>query len=245
MDDKEALMRVALDEAELALGEVWPNPAVGCLIIKDGKRIALARTRPGGRPHAEIVALGKAGSAARDATVYVTLEPCNHHGKTPPCVDALLEAGVKRVEVATVDPDPRTRGAGIERLRAGGVTVEVGVLSEQAERLNAGFFNRVIQGKPLFYKAEDPGRLRSDAHLVSVEGGFRIRIIQSQIAWALMLPGYEPPEGSDRILDLKSSDYSLDKVLQRLAAEGLTRVSYSPGDAIEAWVHEAQTKGKG
>ncbi len=143
-------MRHALRLAERALGQTAPNPAVGCVILsRDGRIVGRGSTGRGGRPHAEAVALGEAADAARGATVYVTLEPCAHHGRTPPCTDALLQAGIGRLVAAVGDPDPRVNGAGFERLRAAGVEVVTGVLEKEAAALNAGFFLRVRDERPL------------------------------------------------------------------------------------------------
>lgn len=143
-------MRHALALAARGLGRVAPNPAVGCVIVADKERIVgRGWTQPGGRPHAETEALDSAGGAARGATAYVTLEPCAHHGVTPPCADALVRAGVKRVVVATEDPDPRVKGAGTKRLRDAGIDVAMGVLAAEAEHLNEGFLRRVREGRPL------------------------------------------------------------------------------------------------
>ena len=122
---------------------------MGCVIVKRGKVIGRGRTRDGGRPHAETVALKQAGEAARGATVYVTLEPCAHHGKTPPCADALIAAGVAKVVSAIEDPDPRVKGKGHARLRRAGIAVEVGVLAPEAREINAGFLCRMRSGRPL------------------------------------------------------------------------------------------------
>ena len=113
-------MRAALGLARRGLGRVWPNPAVGCVIVGGGTVVGRGRTADGGRPHAEAVALAQAGARARGATVYTTLEPCAHTGRTPPCTEALVAAGVARVVVATEDPDPRVNGAGVAALRAAG-----------------------------------------------------------------------------------------------------------------------------
>lgn len=142
-------MRVALGLATRGLGNVWPNPAVGCVLVKEGRVVGRGWTQPGGRPHAETEALKRAGEAARGATAYVTLEPCSHHGKTPPCADALVAAGIARCVVAAGDTDSRVSGQGLERLRAAGISVETGVLQEEARTLNTGFFKRVEQGLPL------------------------------------------------------------------------------------------------
>ena len=144
-----AHMRAALALARRGLGETWPNPSVGCVLVAGGRVIARAVTAQGGRPHAEAQALVAAGPAARGATAYVTLEPCAHHGVTPPCADALIAAGVARVVVGARDPDPRVNGAGLARLLAAGVAVTEGVLGEEAEELLAGFATRIRLGRPL------------------------------------------------------------------------------------------------
>ncbi len=144
-----AHMRAALSLGRRGLGQTWPNPSVGCVIVRDGRVVARGVTQPGGRPHAEVVALTRAGEAARGATAYVSLEPCSHHGRTPPCADALIAAGVARVVVACGDPDPRVNGAGLARLRAAGVAVTEGVLTGEAEALQAGFLTRVRLGRPM------------------------------------------------------------------------------------------------
>jgi diaminohydroxyphosphoribosylaminopyrimidine deaminase/5-amino-6-(5-phosphoribosylamino)uracil reductase len=142
-------MRSALALARRRLGSVWPNPAVGCVIARDGRVVGRGWTQPGGRPHAETEALARAGDAARGATAYVTLEPCCHWGRTPPCADALIAAGLSRVVVALEDPDPRVAGGGLARLRAAGIIVEAGLGAAEAAELNAGFFQRVRLGRPL------------------------------------------------------------------------------------------------
>ena len=132
-----------------ALGNVAPNPAVGCVIVSaDGHVVGRGWTQRGGRPHAETVALAQAGEAARGATAYVSLEPCAHHGATPPCADALVTAGVARVVGAAVDPDPRVSGKGFARLEAAGIVVTRGVLEKEAVAINAGFFARVTAERP-------------------------------------------------------------------------------------------------
>lgn len=141
-------MALALSLGRRGHGQVWPNPAVGCVIVKAGQIVGRGWTQPGGRPHAETQALAQAMSKARDADVYVTLEPCAHHGKTPPCAEALIEAGVAKVYVATMDPDPRVNGAGVAMLQAAGVEVQTGLLEAQALVDNAGFFERVERDMP-------------------------------------------------------------------------------------------------
>lgn len=143
-------MRSALNLARQGLGRVWPNPSVGCVIVKDGHIVARARTCDGGgRPHAETEALAMAGDQAKGACVYVTLEPCAHQGKTGPCAQALIEAGVAQVLVAVEDTDERVAGRGIKMLRDAGVEVVVGVLEDKARELNEGFFLRHSEARPL------------------------------------------------------------------------------------------------
>jgi diaminohydroxyphosphoribosylaminopyrimidine deaminase/5-amino-6-(5-phosphoribosylamino)uracil reductase len=143
-------MSCALALAARGLGDTWPNPTVGCVIVKDGVVVGRGWTQSGGRPHAETEALRRAGSNAKGATAYVSLEPCSHHGKTPPCAEALIAAGIKRVVAATTDPDPRVSGQGLAKLRAGGIEVVEGVGKAEADRLNAGFFTRITKNRPLF-----------------------------------------------------------------------------------------------
>ncbi len=144
-----AFMAMALRLASRGLGRVAPNPAVGCLLVKNGHIIARGWTQPGGRPHAEQVALERVAEDARGATAYVTLEPCAHYGRTPPCAKALIRAGVARVVVALEDPDPRTAGKGLAALTAAGLETRVGVLADKAERLNRGFLLKVCENRPL------------------------------------------------------------------------------------------------
>ncbi|MEM8882319.1 MAG: bifunctional diaminohydroxyphosphoribosylaminopyrimidine deaminase/5-amino-6-(5-phosphoribosylamino)uracil reductase RibD [Pseudomonadota bacterium] len=141
-------MALALTLGRRGMGRVWPNPAVGCVIVSGGRVVGRGWTQAGGRPHAETEALAQAGPAATGATAYVTLEPCSHHGKTPPCADALIAAGIARVVVALNDPDPRVDGSGNARLRAAGLTVTEGVLAEAARADHAGFLLRLSAGRP-------------------------------------------------------------------------------------------------
>lgn len=141
-------MAHALALGRRGLGNTWPNPAVGCVIAQGARIVGRGWTQPGGRPHAEVVALAQAGAAARGATAYVTLEPCAHHGKTPPCADALIAAGIARVVVALGDPDARVNGQGLARLRAAGIGVREGIGAVQARLDQAGFLSRVTRGRP-------------------------------------------------------------------------------------------------
>ncbi len=145
-DDR--FMREALSLAEAQLGLTTPNPAVGCVIVRAGKVVARGVTATGGRPHGEARALYVAGSKARGATAYVSFEPCAHVGQTPPCANALVDAGVKRVVVGCLDPDPRVKGRGIAILKRAGIEVTTGVLENAAKRLNEGFITRITRGRP-------------------------------------------------------------------------------------------------
>ena len=142
-------MRSALALAQRGLGQVWPNPSVGCVLVKDGHPVGRGWTQTEGRSHAETQALSRAGDDARGATAYVTLEPCAHHGQTPPCATALVEAGVVKAVVASRDPDTRVNGAGIDTLKSAGVEVVEGVLESEARDLNVGFFRRVETSRPM------------------------------------------------------------------------------------------------
>lgn len=147
--DDAALMDIALRLAARGLGQVWPNPAVGCVLVRAGRVIARGWTQAGGRPHAETEALARAGADARGATAYVSLEPCAHFGQTAPCAQALIAAGVARVVAAIEDPDPRVAGKGLAALRAAGIAVTCGPGAAAAAALNAGFFLRLREGRPL------------------------------------------------------------------------------------------------
>jgi diaminohydroxyphosphoribosylaminopyrimidine deaminase/5-amino-6-(5-phosphoribosylamino)uracil reductase len=141
-------MALALALGRRGQGRTWPNPAVGAVIVKDGVIIGRGWTQPSGRPHAEVEALKRAGEAARGATLYVTLEPCSHHGKSPPCADAVILAGIARVVSAVEDPNPEVAGQGHARLRAAGIVVDVGLCSAEAARDNAGHFHRIRDQRP-------------------------------------------------------------------------------------------------
>ncbi len=142
-------MALALSLGRRGLGACWPNPSVGCVIVREGRIVGRGTTGAGGRPHGETIALAQAGDLARGATAYVSLEPCAHHGETPPCAEALVAAGITRVVAPIEDSDPRVAGQGFALLRAQGIEVETGVLDEQAARDHAGFFLRSELGRPL------------------------------------------------------------------------------------------------
>jgi diaminohydroxyphosphoribosylaminopyrimidine deaminase / 5-amino-6-(5-phosphoribosylamino)uracil reductase len=141
-------MQLALTLGRRGLGRTWPNPAVGAVVVKDGVIVGRGWTQPGGRPHAEPEALRRAGEAARGATLYVTLEPCSHVGKSPPCADAVIAAGIARVVAAIEDPNPLVAGQGHAKLRAAGIVVDVGLGAEEAARDHAGHFRRVRDKRP-------------------------------------------------------------------------------------------------
>ncbi|MEC9167019.1 MAG: bifunctional diaminohydroxyphosphoribosylaminopyrimidine deaminase/5-amino-6-(5-phosphoribosylamino)uracil reductase RibD, partial [Pseudomonadota bacterium] len=149
-DTDKRWMSAALNLARRGLGNVWPNPAVGCVVVSQGRVVGRGWTQPGGRPHAEAMALAAAGPAAAGGCAYVTLEPCAHHGRTPPCADALIAARLARVVYAVGDPDPRVAGAGAARMKAAGLAVETDVLADAAYALNLGFFSRVTRRRPMF-----------------------------------------------------------------------------------------------
>ena len=141
-------MQTALTLGRRGLGQTWPNPAVGAVVVRDGLVVGRGWTQPGGRPHAETEALGRAGAAARGATLYVTLEPCCHHGRTPPCTDAIIAAGIGRVVSAIEDPNPQVAGQGHDLLRQASVKVAVGEGADAARRDHAGHIRRVRDGRP-------------------------------------------------------------------------------------------------
>ena len=142
-------MARALELARNGLYSTHPNPRVGCVIVQGTQTVGEGWHARAGEPHAEVYALRQAGAKARGATAYVTLEPCSHHGRTPPCADALINAGVARVVVAMQDPNPQVAGSGLARLQAAGISVQCGVLEAEARVLNAGFIKRMEQGLPL------------------------------------------------------------------------------------------------
>ncbi|MGG0285553.1 bifunctional diaminohydroxyphosphoribosylaminopyrimidine deaminase/5-amino-6-(5-phosphoribosylamino)uracil reductase RibD [Peribacillus butanolivorans] len=148
MNNDQYYMKLALDLAASAKGKTNPNPVVGAVIVKDGVIAGTGIHRKAGEPHAEVHAFKMAGDYAKDATLYVTLEPCSHYGKTPPCANLVKESGVRRVVVATQDPNPEVAGRGISILRDAGIEVEVGVLEKEAQRLNERFIHNMITNRP-------------------------------------------------------------------------------------------------
>lgn len=144
----ERFMREAIELSLRHLGQTGPNPSVGCIIVKNGEVVGRGVTAIGGRPHAEPQAIAEAGERARGATAYVTLEPCSHHGKTPPCANAIVKSGVARVVVAVADPDPRVSGQGLKILADADIEVTIGILQKEARRAMAGYLTRQTKGRP-------------------------------------------------------------------------------------------------
>ena len=167
-------MSLALSLGRRGLGRTWPNPAVGAVIVKSGVIVGRGWTQVGGRPHAEVEALRRAGEAARGATLYVTLEPCSHFGKSPPCADAIIAAGVARVVSALEDPNPKVAGSGHARLRAAGIAVDIGVGAAEARRDYAGHIRRMREGRPqVMLEACDLGRRQGRRGRPSAAGDHR------------------------------------------------------------------------
>lgn len=163
-------MRRALTLARKGLGRTAPNPAVGCVIVKDGEVVGEGWHKKAGTPHAEIHALQQAGPLARGADLYVTLEPCSHHGRTPPCSEALIAAKVRRVVVGMVDPFPQVSGAGIQQLRAAGIEISLGLLEDACRELNKGFIKYATSGLPyVLYKSA----MSLDGNIATVTGHSR------------------------------------------------------------------------
>ncbi len=187
-------MALALALGRRGLGQTWPNPSVGAVIVKDGVIVARGWTQKGGRPHAEVEALRRAKKLAQGATMYVTLEPCSHEGKTPPCADAIIKAGITRVVSALEDPNPEVKGKGHERLRAKGITVDVGVGAEQARRVHAGHIMRVTKNRPfvtlkLAVSSDGKAGLASRKPAVITGEDARLRVFQMRAAHDAILVG--------------------------------------------------------
>ncbi len=217
-------MGTALELARQGLGEAWPNPAVGCLIVEGTRVVGRGRTQAGGRPHAEVVALQQAGGEAVGATAYVTLEPCAHTGKTPPCADALVRARIARCVVALRDPDPRVDGGGIRKLKAAGIDVELGVLGVQAAAVNDGFLHRIRYGQPLLVRGDAVGL---DAFLIPEDGTVpddtRIHLYLDRdlnlVSWEGMAAHADQTAALDQLGTVPFAH-----VLERLGEIGLNRV---------------------
>ena len=216
-------MQRALGLADTMRGHVWPNPPVGCVIVRKGAVVAESATGTGGRPHAERKALDQAASKAKGATLYVTLEPCCHWGKTPPCADAIIEAGVGRVVAAIQDPDPRVNGGGFAKLRQAGLDVVVGVGAVEARRLMSGFFHRVQNGEPQLVVFEQ----QASSIPVGVDA-----LIQSTSSGTQLVTRLER-------IDVSGVPDSL--LLQHLGALGLTSVAVNVEDPIRMMLEKHGT----
>src|SRR3954464_5111736 len=186
-DADRRFMELALALGRRGQGRTWPNPAVGAVIVKDGVIVGRGWTQPGGRPHGEPEALRRAGEAARGATLYVTLEPCSHFGKSPPCADAVIAAGIKRVVAAIEDPNPEVAGQGHARLRAAGITVDVGLCAAEAAFDHAGHFHRVRDKRPhviLKLAVSSDGKIAGAGHkTVAITGDLartRVHLLRAQ-----------------------------------------------------------------
>lgn len=230
-------MRRALELAEAGLGRVWPNPSVGAVVVRAGRVVGEARTQKRGRPHAEVVALRQAGDLARGATMFVSLEPCSHWGRTPPCCEAILAAGIERVVVAVQDPDPRVDGRGIQKLRDAGKLVEVGLEADRARTINAGFFARVRLGRPLTQEvafATEPVPEGFDARLDLTDAGWSASVAVARDpleveVWTLGLDAEGAVVVGSGAPDVRGLDLPPAAILATLGQEGLTRVAVLTG----------------
>ncbi|MBE3640256.1 bifunctional diaminohydroxyphosphoribosylaminopyrimidine deaminase/5-amino-6-(5-phosphoribosylamino)uracil reductase RibD [Mangrovicoccus algicola] len=212
-------MQRALALARGVRGQVWPNPPVGCVVVRDGLVLAEAATHPGGRPHAERAALEQAVDAA-GATLYVTLEPCCHWGRTPPCTDAIIAAGIRRVVCAIRDPDPRVNGGGFARLQDAGIELSAGLCAREAAQVMSGFFHRVRTGRPELSLLDAPARSAPegvDALLKTVDGRLAVRPAGRP---AQTLPGGGTPDAAG--------------LLTELGGMGLTSIAVPAGDPVAA-----------
>ncbi|WP_348766766.1 bifunctional diaminohydroxyphosphoribosylaminopyrimidine deaminase/5-amino-6-(5-phosphoribosylamino)uracil reductase RibD [uncultured Salinisphaera sp.] len=212
----------ALDLAHSARGQVWPNPAVGCVIVRNDSIVGEGCTQPGGRPHAERIALDAAGPDARGATLYVTLEPCCHWGQTPPCVDAIIRAGIAAVHAARRDPDPRVDGRGFDRLRSAGLDVQVGLGAGMATDLMDGFFHRIATGHPRIEIAR-PGQSNTP-----IPQGFDAVLHSDGRCIAVIARTANGPCTIEQ-LDTSGGAHAW---LDTLGGLGLTRVHVAPDDPI-------------
>jgi diaminohydroxyphosphoribosylaminopyrimidine deaminase / 5-amino-6-(5-phosphoribosylamino)uracil reductase len=193
-NDDARFMQLAFTLGRRGLGNTWPNPAVGAVIVKDGVIVGRGWTQPGGRPHAEVEALRQAKKAAQGATMYVTLEPCSHQGKTPPCADAIAKAGIARVVSALEDPNPEVAGQGHARLREKGITVDIGLGADEARRAHAGHIMRVTNARPhvtlkLAVSADDKAGLAGRKPATITGEAAWVRVFQMRAASDAILIG--------------------------------------------------------
>jgi diaminohydroxyphosphoribosylaminopyrimidine deaminase/5-amino-6-(5-phosphoribosylamino)uracil reductase len=232
MTHDQRYMALALSLGRRGLGRTWPNPAVGAVIVKDGEIVGRGWTQPGGRPHAEIEALRHAGVAARGATLYVTLEPCSHHGKSPPCVDAIVAAGVVRVVSALEDPNPEVAGEGHARLRNAGIAVEIGLGAVIAERDHAGHIRSMRDGRPhvmLKLAISADGKVAAAARRpIAITGGRvreRVHLLRAQ-SDAIMI-GIGTALADDPILTCRLPGMAKDSPLRVILDGGLRLPAHS------------------
>lgn len=220
-------MQRALDLAQAMRGHVWPNPPVGCVIVKNGICIGEGATQVGGRPHAERVALDRAGEDANGAVLYVTLEPCCHWGHTPPCAEAIIAAGITRVVGSLQDPDPRVNGGGFRRLSEAGIDVAIGEGEGQAKRIMAGFLHRIQTGTPhvtWLREPRDTVPAGEDALLMTVNDS------------PILILTPRPTSGCTQVLDIHGHV----DVLSQLGSFGLTSVAIYAGDALATFLRGLQ-----
>lgn len=192
--DDARFMSLAFTLGRRGLGNAWPNPAVGAVIVKDNVIVGRGWTQAGGRPHAEVEALRHAKKAAQGATMYVTLEPCSHQGQTPPCADAIIKAGIARVVSALEDPNPEVAGKGHERLRAKGITVDIGLGADEARRVHAGHIMRVTNSRPyvllkLAVSADGKAGLAGRKPAAITGEAARVRVFQMRAASDAIMVG--------------------------------------------------------
>lgn len=251
-------MHRALELGRRGMGNTWPNPAVGCVIVKGDTILGEGWTQPGGRPHAETEALAQAGSGAKGATAYVTLEPCSHHGQTPPCTDALIAAGIARVVAPFADTDPRVSGQGFDRLRAAGIDVETGICADEAADDHAGFFSRMTSGRPfltLKLATSLDGRIATangDSQWITGPETrsyvHRLRATHDAVMVGagtvraddplLTVRGFDVPQQPARIVVSRRIDLSLDSNLARTLDDApvwLCHAEDAPEDIRQAW----------
>lgn len=216
-------MAEAIGLARAMQGWVWPNPAVGCVIVRGGQIVGRGQTQFGGRPHAERVALDDAGDRASGATLYVTLEPCCHWGGTPPCADAIIKAGIRTVFASLQDPDPRVNGGGFHKLREAGVAVEIGLGAREARQIMAGFFHRIATGEPLVAIGElgpDLSFIPEGYDAVMRSGGDRL--------WLLT----RAPGAGIRVRQVAHPGCDANELLRDLGRLGLTTVCVPSTDPL-------------
>ena len=246
-------MSRAIELARAQLGLVWPNPAVGCVIVAENEIISEAATGVGGRPHAEALAIGTCERNTEGATIYVSLEPCCHWGKTPPCTQAVIAAKPKKVVIAVLDSDPRMRGEGMKQIQEAGIEVELGLCKEAATAQNTGYFHRIKHGFP-YVSVVDAGAnmetriadqdavlsTRGSGLFVSFEYHRRRRSAFHTTDWYLSPSEFDKTElaalGGTELMILGQTDASgaidLKAALMALGHRGLTRVAIDAADPL-------------